>query len=279
MTLASLLHWAASRLCGRSPSPRFDAELLLAHLLGKDRLFLYAHPETEVPSEIEATFRRWIERRREGYPVAYLLGKKAFYGRDFLVAEGVLIPRPETELLVERALAKIPPQKPLRTIDVGCGSGAIAITLALERPKSLVTATDLSPKALAITRCNREQLGARNVTLMQARWLEPFRHASVDLIVSNPPYIAEGDPHLAGEIRFEPKEALVAGSTGLEAYATLILQAKQALKEGGWLILEHGFDQKEAVARLLEKHGFREIACFHDLQGHPRVTEALKSDR
>ncbi len=268
-----LLTQATERLRGHVDNPRLDAELLLAHLLGKDRVFLYTHPDFEVPPEVEQRFWAWIERRREGYPVAYLIGYREFYGRPFLVREGVLIPRPETEHLVERALAKIPPESAPTIIDVGCGSGAIAITLALERPQSFVVATDLSQRALSIARENRLRLDAGNVALLRGRWLEPFRSGIADMVVSNPPYVAAGDPYLRGEIRFEPPEALVSGPTGLEAYEALVPQAFRVLKRGGWLLLEHGFDQAEAVAEILRRAGFREIRTFRDLQNLPRVSE------
>lgn len=275
MKLADLLRRAISKLRDRSQTPRLDAELLLSRLMGKDRVYLYTHPEEEVPPEVEARFWEWIERRREGYPVAYLLGEREFYGRPFWVAEGVLIPRPETELLVERALAHLNEGASATAIDVGCGSGAIALTLALERPRSFVVATDLSQRALEIAAENRRRLGAQNCALLQARWLEPFRDRCADLVVSNPPYLAEGDPHL-GELRFEPKEALVSGPTGLEAYLLLIPQAQRVLREGGWLVLEHGCAQGEAVRELLERSGFRSVRTFRDLAGLPRVSEGVR---
>ncbi|BCX88783.1 release factor glutamine methyltransferase [Methylomarinovum tepidoasis] len=275
-TIAELLRQGRQRLQGASPTPELDAEVLLAHVLGKPRSHLRAWPEQEPePAQIRR-YLELLERRRHREPVAYLTGQREFWSHTFEVGPGVLIPRPETESLVERALHRIHPEAEWRLADAGTGSGALAVTLQRERPRCFVLATDRSFTALQLARRNARRLGAR-IALIQADWLAPVATASLDLIVSNPPYIPAGDPHLRGEIRFEPRQALVAGIDGLAAYRTLIPQARRVLRASGWLLLEHGHDQHEPVAELLKQAGFRNISGHPDLQGHIRVTEAQRS--
>ena len=275
-TIAQLLKLGRETLAPVSPTPALDSELLLAEVLRQSRSHLHAWPERPVPSPQHRRFRRLLQRRRQGEPVAYLLGRREFWSRPFQVGPGVLIPRPETELLVELALQRIPKREQWRVADLGTGCGAIAVTLGLERPAARVIATDIDPDALAIARANARRLGAHNVNLVRSDWAGALPRTHFDLMVSNPPYIAMDDPCLQGEIRFEPPTALVAGEDGLDAYRQLIPQVHACLKAKGWLLLEHGHEQAEAVAQLLETAGFTRICCHRDLQGHPRVTQAQK---
>ncbi len=272
-TIAQLLRQGCQVLTPVSQSPALDTELLLAHTLGKPRSHLHAWPEKSVEKPLLFQFHQFLQRRRQGEPIAYILGAKEFWSREFSVSPAVLIPRPETELLVEHALSLIPEKTPLLVADLGTGSGAIAITLGLERPHTQVVATDRSWEALQITSKNIRQHQARNVYPCQTNWLSAFRSASFDLIVSNPPYIALQDPHLTqGDVRFEPRTALASEQNGLKALQTIVSQSRRGLKPGGWLIVEHGWDQGPIVARIFESSGYREITCHLDWQKHPRVT-------
>jgi len=259
-------------------APRLTAEVLLAHSLGKERSFLYAHPEAEPDASALARFADWIERRAAGVPLQYLTGEQEFYGRLFQVTPAVLIPRPETELVVEAALEHLPDREsqPLRLADVGTGSGCLAITLALERPQAAVTATDTSAAALEIARANATRLGAC-VDFLACDLLEtvpgPF-----DLIVSNPPYIAAAQwDSLQREVRdHEPRAALIAGPDGTEVYARLIPQAAARLRPGGWLVLELGYESAGAVRALLDDTRWSAIETRRDLQGWERVLVARR---
>ncbi len=277
-TIAQLLELGRETLAPVSPTASLDSELLLAEALGRPRSHLYAWPEQPVVGGQRRRFQQLLQRRRRGEPVAYLLGRREFWSRPFRVTPGVLIPRPETELLVERALRYLPERERRLVADLGTGSGAIAVTLALERPAVRIVAVDISPEALALARSNATALGAGNVVLVRGDWADALPRGRFDLIVSNPPYIPENDTHLQGEIRFEPTTALVAGKDGLDAYRRLIPQAYACLRPQGRLLLEHGHTQAEAVSRLLERAGFTHIRCHHDLQGLPRVTQAQKKE-
>ncbi|HHJ39883.1 MAG: hypothetical protein AXA67_05075 [Methylothermaceae bacteria B42] len=274
-TIAQLLRQGSQALASVSQSPNLDTELLLAHALNKPRAHLHAWPEKRVEDPLLSCFHQLLQRRLQGEPIAYLLGTKEFWSREFYVNSAVLIPRPETELLVEHTLALIPKDCPVLVADLGTGSGAIALTLGLERPNIQVVATDRSLKALKVASENVQRHRANNVHLCQANWLSSFRPSSFDLIVSNPPYIAPDDPHLnRGDVRFEPRSALAADKNGLAALQTIGAQARRCLKPGGWLIVEHGWDQRPAVARIFESLGYQEVTCFSDWQNHPRVTRA-----
>jgi release factor glutamine methyltransferase len=259
------------------PQPRLTAEVLLAHLLRRERGFLYAHPEQELTPGEAAAFTALLQRRAAGEPLQYLTGVQEFHGRPFAVSPAVLIPRPETELVVAAALDLLPLAAPARVVDVGTGSGCIAVTLALERPCATVIATDISPAALALARRNAAALGAR-VEFVESDLLAaapgPF-----DLVISNPPYIAEGDwPALKREVRdHEPRTALLAGLAGTEIYARLIPQAHAALRPGGWLVLELGYDSAPAVRALLAGGEWSRVATRRDEQGWERVLTALKA--
>lgn len=255
-----------------SPTSRLDAELLLAAALGKSRSFLHTWPERIVPSEAALLFAEYLRRRRSGEPVAYILGQQGFWNLDLEVAPHTLIPRPDTELLVETALALLP-ATPARVLDLGTGSGAIALALASERPAWKVTAVDRVLEAVALAERNRQRLDLRNVTVLSSHWFSALDGERFELIISNPPYIAATDPHLAeGDVRFEPASALVAGHDGLDDLRTIIAQAPEHLEAGGWLMLEHGYDQADAVRDLLQTQGFAEVHSRKDLGGHERIS-------
>lgn len=257
----------------RSRIDAADAEILLAHVLGQPRSWLIAHGEA-VPSHGQAAaFDRLLERREAGEPVAYLTGTRGFWTLELAVTPATLVPRPETELLVEQALAKIPADVAWRLADLGTGSGAIALALARERPRAQVLATDLSEEALAVALGNAARNGIDNVEFRAGSWLAPLAGESFDLIASNPPYVADGDPHLAqGDLRFEPALALSCGSDGLNAIRGIVADAPPLLRAGGWLLLEHGLDQGAAVRALLVAAGFVGVETARDLEGRERVT-------
>jgi release factor glutamine methyltransferase len=253
---------------------RVDAHVLFAHLLGVDRSYLIANPMRVLTETEDARLDSLVARRALGHPVAHLIAQREFYGRMFAISADVLIPRPETEVLVEAALERIPRHSPsaFRLLDLGTGSGAIAVALACERPHATVTATDSSPEALAIARGNAAANGC-DVEFLRGSWYEPLASRRFDLIVSNPPYIARNDPHLAsGDLRFEPALALTDGSRdGLDSIRAIVHGAAEHLEPGGWLLIEHGYDQKEAVQALLAEARFTERFSTDDLAGIPRV--------
>lgn len=270
-TVREMLKEAGERLSG-SKAARLEAEILLVGALGVDRAFLFAHPDDEVDPARAEDFRALLARRAGGEPVAYITGVREFWSLPIRVGPTVLIPRPETELLVEAALARIPADASCRIADLGTGSGAIALALACERPQCEIHATDISGEALAVARENAARLGYGQVEFHQGSWFEPLAGA-FDLVVSNPPYVAAGDPHLdEGDLRFEPDTALVAGKGGMEAIGEIISEAPARLNAGGWLILEHGHDQAQRCHALLESRGFEEIETLRDLSGTKRVT-------
>ncbi|WP_248806808.1 peptide chain release factor N(5)-glutamine methyltransferase [Pseudomonas sp. MWU13-2100] len=255
-----------------SPTARLDAELLLAAALGKSRSYLHTWPEKIVSSETALAFSDFLLRRRGGEPVAYILGQQGFWKLDLEVAPHTLIPRPDTELLVEAALELLP-ATPARVLDLGTGSGAIALALANERPAWQVTAVDRVPEAVALAERNRQRLGLNNATVLSSHWFSALDGQRFQLIISNPPYIASSDPHLAlGDVRFEPASALVAGADGLDDLRLIIAQAPKHLEAAGWLMLEHGYDQAEAVRELLAAQGFSEVHSRTDLGGHQRIS-------
>lgn len=250
-----------------------DARVLLQRALGVDAAHLIAHSEDLLTQAGAERFAQWVERRNSGEPVAYIVGEREFHSLAFKVTPAVLIPRPETELLVELALERIDPDRPARVLDLGTGSGAVAIAIAKHRPESDVTATELWMAALAIARDNAERLEARNVRFIHGDWYEGLERETFDLIVSNPPYVAAEDSHLEqGDLRFEPHEALVGGADGLDCIRRIVDGAPRHLHAGGWLLFEHGYDQAAACRKLLNAGGFSGLFTGRDLAGIERVS-------
>ncbi|CEA00329.1 HemK family modification methylase [Pseudomonas saudimassiliensis] len=267
--IATLL--AQAELPG-SDTPRLDAELLLAHVLGKPRSYLFTWPDQPVAEAEAARFSALLARRRSGEPVAYLLGEQGFWTLDLQVSPDTLIPRPDTERLVELAL-ELGPSRSAAVLDLGTGTGAIALALASERPDWQLTGSDRMPGAVALAEQNRARLGLANVRFLQSDWFAALGAARYDLIVSNPPYIAADDPHLTqGDVRFEPASALVSGADGLDDIRHLVKTAPGHLQPGGWLLLEHGWQQAAVVRGLLEQRGFAAVQSWEDLGGHQRVS-------
>ena len=265
----------ARRALGGGAEAAGEAELLLARILQRDRSWLIAWPEAEVAPDDAARYRDWVARRAAGEPVAHILGERDFWTLRLQVNRHTLIPRPETEHLVEWALQRLPAEAPLRVIDLGTGSGAIALALAAERPAWRIFASDRSATALAVARTNAARLGLP-LRLLQADWLAGIA-GPFELIVSNPPYVAENDPHLArGDLPREPRSALAAGRDGLDAVRRILAQAPPRLAPGGWLLLEHGHDQAPACRALMEAAGLVEVASGRDLAGHWRFTHGRR---
>lgn len=268
---------ATKRLSHASDSPRLDAEMLLAHALGQDRSYLRAWPERAPAPAQAARFESLLARRQAGEPVAHLLGVREFWSLDLHVTPDTLIPRPETELLVERALLRIPADHPATVADLGTGSGAIALAIASERPRAQVLATDRAAAALAVARRNAAAHAIDTVEFREGDWCAGLPADSFDVILSNPPYIAAQDPHLAqGDARFDPRSALVSGPDGLDDLRRLIPAALACLKPGGWLLVEHGYDQGPALVRLFEAAGYQGIQDHADLAGKSRMTEGKR---
>lgn len=253
-------------------TPRRDGEILLAHCLGRDRAWLYTWPDAAVASGERERFERLLAGRERGVPVAYLTGRREFWSLELAVNEHTLIPRPETETLVQWALELALPDD-AAVLDLGTGSGAIALALGCERPRWQIIAVDNSAPALAVARENGRRAGLAQVEFRHSDWYDSLAGERFDLIAANPPYVAPGDRHLdEGDLRFEPASALVAGAGGLADLATIIDGAGEYLSPGGWLLLEHGFDQGAAVRALLEQAGFRRVVTRVDLAGQERVS-------
>jgi release factor glutamine methyltransferase len=251
---------------------RTDAQVLMAHVLGVNRAWIAANPMRILTESEDAKIDMLAVERAMGRPVAYLLGSREFYGYEFAVDPAVLIPRPETETLVEAALARLAPQD--SCLDLGTGSGAIAVTIAKQRPNARLVATDASAAALALARRNADRHEcADRIEFLEGPWFAPVGERRFDVIVSNPPYVAAGDPHLArGDLRFEPQGALTDGSAdGLDSIRAIVAGAPGHLNPRGWLLLEHGYDQAPAVRELLEAAGYKDLVSIPDLAGIPRV--------
>jgi len=267
---------SVSRALAQSGLVPLDAQVVLAHVLAKDRAWLVAHADDPLTREQEAAFFALAKRRRDGEPVAYLTGVREFWGLPLRVSPAVLIPRPETESLVELALSRLPTDWDLSVLDLGTGSGAIGLALAYERPRAKVLATDVSIEALAVAHDNARRLGIGNVEFARSDWFADlpgeWRDSTFDLIASNPPYVAMNDPHLRdGDVRFEPAAALASGVDGLTAIRQIVAGARAHLAAGGTLVIEHGFDQAERVRELFSAAGFEEIVAARDLAGIARV--------
>ncbi len=273
-----LLDYAISQLAETSETAALDAEVLLSHCLQKNRSFLRAWPE-HLPAEWQISdFMQLLKSRRNGVPVAYLTGKREFWSRDFAVSPAVLIPRPDSELLIELALELLPHGQPRKIIDLGTGSGILALTLAAERPLANVLATNISAPALKVAQQNAAQLQLNNVHFFESSWFDRITHTEFDLVISNPPYISANDPHLQqGDVRFEPEIALVSPVDGLQAIRQIAEQARKYLKPHGWLLIEHGYNQQVAVQNLFQRFKYQKIQTHRDLSGNPRVTSGLRS--
>jgi release factor glutamine methyltransferase len=257
---------------------RSEVQALLQSVLDVNRAYLLAHPERVLDEQEHSRYQKLLQRRLQGEPLAYILGEREFFGLSFQVTPATLIPRADTELLVELALARIPPQGPCRVLDLGTGSGAIALSIAHARADIDVTAVDGSEAALAVAQENARRLGVGNVRLLRSDWFGALDDQHYHLIVSNPPYIPEGDAHLArGDLRFEPLSALAAGADGLDDIRRIIDGAGAHLTAGGWLLLEHGYDQAAAVRALLSRAGFEKVCSNNDLAGIERVSSGCRS--
>ncbi|MHA6205372.1 peptide chain release factor N(5)-glutamine methyltransferase [Dyella soli] len=252
---------------------RLEAELLLVHVLDKPRSWLIAHADDALDATHASAFDALVQRRRAGEPLAYLTGRRGFWSLELEVTPATLIPRHETELLVELALDRLPQATTAQVADLGTGSGAIALAIARERPRAQVVATDASSAALDVAQRNAQRLRIANVTFLHGDWLAPLGDRRFDLIVSNPPYIEAGDPHLGqGDLRFEPASALASGADGLDDIRRIVDDARTRLAGDGWLMMEHGWNQGAAVRGLLERAGYREVFTAQDLEGRDRVS-------
>ena len=275
-TLAQALKQATSQLHMHDQAG-LDAEVLLAHVLNKPRVYLHTWPEAELSEDQELQFLDIIRQRAAGRPVAYLTGLREFWSLNFAITPDSLIPRPETELLVERTLALLPENETLRVADLGTGSGAIAIALAHERKHWRLYAIDRSFQCVKLAQRNTRRLDVDNLCFINADWSKALADQSFDAIVANPPYIADEDPHLRqGDVCFEPASALTSGPQGLDDLRSLIKDAPRVLKPGGWIVLEHGMDQAAEVHKLLKYIAFKDIATTRDLAGLERVSCAQK---
>ena len=262
------LQAAAQRL-----GERVDAEVLLAYALSKSRSWLIAHADDLLPAEHASAYAVLVEQREAGEPVAYITGRRGFWSLDLEVTPATLIPRPETELLVELVLQLLPIDKAARVLDLGTGTGAIALAIARERPRAQVTATDASADALAVAQRNAQRHGIRNVSFAHGDWFAPLGDQRFDVIVSNPPYIESHDPHLnQGDLRFEPITALASGADGLDDIRRIIVDAPRHLASEAWLLFEHGWNQGEAVHMLLRNASFTKVSTTRDLEQRDRVT-------
>ena len=279
-SIGQLLSRASARLAALEDSdPRLEAEILLAHLLKKPRSHLYAWPDRIPDPSLQQAFSTLLEQRLAGQPLAYLTGVREFWSLPLRVTPATLIPRADTERLVERALELIPAAEPWQIADLGTGSGAIAAAIARERPACRILATDLDQDALAVARDNLRRLGLENASCRAGSWCRALPpDLAFDLIVANPPYIAADDPHLQHHgLDREPRGALVSGSDGLDDIRHIASQAPAHLKPGSRLLLEHGFDQASRVGEILRQAGFRHIRSHRDLAGNPRITEGMNS--
>ena len=267
---------AAKQLDSVSESPRLDAELLLCRVLDVSRSYLIAHPEDQLDDAAAARFENVLTRRRNGEPMAYIAGTREFWSLELMVTPATLIPRPDTETLVQQALLHLPGDSTARVADLGTGSGAVALAIAHERPLCTVVATDISADALKVARQNARQLDIGNVEFIEGNWTEPLNGQLFDLVVSNPPYVDAADPALQ-TLQFEPRDALVADDHGLAAIRAISASAAAIIDGDARLCLEHGADQQSAVTDILANDGWTDIACVTDLAGLPRVTSARQS--
>ena len=276
-TIESAVKDATERLRAVTDAPRLEAELLLARAINMPRSFLFAHPEDELDEASLQRLADTVERRLAGEPMAYITGIREFWSMELAVNPATLVPRPETELLVDVALRDIPRKAEWQILDLGTGSGAVALAIGRERPSCYVTATDISAEALAAARENANRNNIGNVEFLQGDWLGPVAERRFEVIVSNPPYVADDDEALA-KLQAEPMLALQAGPQGLDAIEVLARGCPAIITSGGLLVIEHGADQEQAVAALLKAHGWANIRCYKDYSGLPRVTSANHSE-
>jgi release factor glutamine methyltransferase len=273
-TIGRYVDDAAAILSIGADSPRLDAEVLMGLVLRRPRSFLHAHPEQPLDEMQSAQFENLVRRRFSGEPIAYITGVREFWSMPLRINRHVLIPRPDTELLVEKALIRTPADEDTRILDLGTGSGAVALALARERPRAEVIGVDNSPEAVRVAKLNAKVLRIDNVTFLESNWFDAVRGQKFHTVVSNPPYVINRDDYLmAGDLRFEPQDALAGGDDGLECIRAIIDRAHNYIVRQGWMLLEHGADQQRAVQRLLEAQRYYDICCYQDLAGHDRVTE------
>lgn len=273
INIGKALEQALYLLNQADPEARLNAELLLSHVLKKNRAYLYAHPEELMDPTLHEQYQQLIKKRVQGTPMAYLIGTREFWSLPLKVNEHTLIPRHETERLVELALELIDNNSETQILDLGTGSGAIALALATERPNWKITACDFSAEALEVAKENAKNLGITNIVFYHSNWFNKIPDLHFHAILSNPPYIAAQDPHLQqGDLRFEPLNALASGQDGLADLQYIIKNSYNYLLPNGLLLLEHGYDQKNAVRAILNKIGYANIHCWQDIQGHDRVS-------
>ncbi len=278
MRLDAAITDAVERLAPSSDSARLDAEILLCQTIDMPRSYLFAHPEDELDDLTRDRFETLLQRRIDGEPMSYITGTREFWSHELLVSPATLVPRPETELLVELALREIPRKAEWQILDLGTGSGAIAISIAAERLLCTVTATDLSPDALAIAAENVRHSDLANVDCILGSWTAPVADQQFNIIVSNPPYVRDDDQALQN-LRHEPLSALASGADGLDDIRILATDCAAILAADGWLMMEHGADQQADVDGILEAAGWVDITCHNDLAGKPRVTAARRSGK
>lgn len=276
-TIGTVLAAAAKEFITVTDSPQLDADILLAHILQKPRSYLYAFPEYELTTAELKQFSQYVARHSQGEPIAYLTGHREFWSLDLMVTPDTLIPRPETELLVELLLQKLQGEKKI-IADLGTGSGAIALSVAKERPDWVVHATDNSVSALQVAQKNAQQLQVKNIFFHQGSWCDALPPLLFDAIVSNPPYVAENDPHINATVsQYEPRSALFSANQGLADLEKIIKQSINYIIPGGYLLLEHGFEQAQEVQRLFADLGYHLITSYPDLAGHERITMAMRA--
>jgi len=271
--IKSALRNARARLAESSPTPQLDTEILLLYIIKKNRTFLYAHSDQTLDDKQHQQFEALILKRSEGVPIAYLINEREFWSLPLYVTPDTLIPRPETELLIELVLSRYGARSTCSVLELGTGTGAISIALATEKPHWNILAADVSKPALLVAEKNAARHNAQNITFMHSNWFESIPKQAFDLIISNPPYLAEQDPHQhEGDLRFEPKQALVSGSDGLNDLSHIIRESRNYLTPGGLLLLEHGYNQGAAVTGALSDASYKNIQCWQDTAGLDRVS-------